>query len=459
MIAFRGLHVLVVGLGASGVAAARVLAEERARVRVSERRAREELDSEGELAAVEAEILAGGHEESHLDGAELVVTSPGVPESAPILQAALRRGIPVWSELELGARMCSVPYIAVTGTNGKSTTTEMVAACLRAGGLDAVACGNIGHPFSLAARGSHQALAVEASSFQLRFHHTFHPKVSVLLNVAPDHLDWHGSMAAYRAAKSRVFELQGPGDTHVGNRDDAAAAKVSRSAPCALVWFRMGSPESGEIGYQNHTLVSRLGDLIADLGIPASGNAGFRADAAGAAAASLAFGISPKDVREGLASLEPLPHRGQVVARAGTVQFIENSKATNPHAALTALEGLESVVLIAGGLSRGLDLSPLLAAAPALAGVVTLGQTGPEVAALFEGTVPVRRVASIEEAVEVAADLAPPSGTVLLAPACASQDMFRDYHERGERFARAARRVANGHTEFEGSRREGARDG
>ena len=160
-------------------------------------------------------------------GATLVVTSPGVPQDAPILTWARERGIPVWGELELGARLCDVPYLAVTGTNGKTTTTGLIASCLRAAGHDAVACGNIGHPFPLAAREGHDVLVVEASSFQLRFVETFHPKVSVLLNLAPDHLDWHGSEQAYVEAKRNIVRAQGEGDTHVGNRDDARAAAVS----------------------------------------------------------------------------------------------------------------------------------------------------------------------------------------------------------------------------------------
>jgi UDP-N-acetylmuramoylalanine--D-glutamate ligase len=449
MSGFTGLQVLVIGLGASGLAAARVLVEEGARVRISERRSAAELEQDerrDELRALDAEVLTGGHDEAHLDGAALVVTSPGVPEEAPILQAAHRRGIPVWSELELGARLCTVPYVAVTGTNGKSTTTEMVASCMRADGLDAMACGNIGHPFSLAAREGHQALAVEASSFQLRFHHTFHPKVSVLLNVAPDHLDWHGSLERYRAAKARVFERQGSGDTHVGNRDDAAGAKVSQGAPCALVWFRFGAPGAEEVGFEDGVLVSRIHGKREELGRPTEGGAGFRADAAAAAAASIAFGVSAPSAREGIAGVRPLEHRGQVVAIARSVRFVDDSKATNPHAALAALEGLEDVVLIAGGLSKGVDLSPLASATPALAGVIAMGEAGPQIAALFEGAVPVRRVSSIEQAVEAAAALVPPGGTVLLAPACASQDMFRDYRERGDRFAEAARRIADGRT-------------
>ena len=447
---FAGWQVLVVGLGASGAAAARVLSEGGAKVRVSERRYRSAGFDLDLLDGTDVEVLFGGHQESHLDEASLVVTSPGVPEHAPILQEALRRGLPVWSELEVGARVATGPYLAVTGTNGKTTTTEMVAAAMRAAGLDAVACGNIGHPFSLAAREGHDALVVEASSFQLRFHDSFHPRVSVLLNVAPDHLDWHRSLTAYRSAKARVYALQGAGDAHVGNRDDAEGARISRAAPCTLVWFRLAAPDDGEVGYRDGVLVSRMRGREAELGEPASVSSGFRADAAAAAAAALAFGIEAGAVREGIASIQPLPHRGRVVATVDSVRFVDDSKATNPHATLAALEGLTDVVLIAGGLSKGVDLSPLVSATPSLAGVIALGEAAPQIEALFEGSVTVRRASSVEEAAGLGLDLAPHGGTVLLAPACASQDMFRDYRERGDRFAAAARRLAS---------REGAASG
>ena len=443
---FAGERAVVIGLGASGSAAARVLVEEGASVRVSERRPLSELPNVAALAAAGVQVLAGGHRPEHLDGATLAVTSPGVPEHAQVLRWVGERGLALWSELELGAVLCEAAYVAITGTNGKTTTTEMVAAAMRAAGLDAVACGNIGHPFSLAAREGHDALAVEASSFQLRFHRTLHPRVSVLLNLADDHLDWHGSFRAYADAKARLFELQGPGDVHVGNADDPVAGAVSRRAPCPVVWFRLGAPSPGEVGYVDGRLVSRIaGDL--ELGRPAAEGSGFRADAAAAAAAALSFGLPPDAVRDGIGSVRPLPHRGQVVAEAGGVRFVDDSKATNPHAAMAALEGLSNAVLIAGGLSKGVDLSPLAAATPALAGVVVLGEAGPEVAALFEGSVPVRKAGSIEEAaklaLELALELAPPGGVVILAPACASQDMFRDYAERGDRFAAAARALAS----------------
>ena len=439
MSVFEGQRFVVVGLGVAGRAAARVLAEEGANVRVTE----ESADVEGTdgFRSLGVEVVTGGHEPSHLDDATVVVTSPGVPEHAPVLTWAAERGIEIWSELDVGARLCEVPYIAVTGTNGKSTTTELVAAMMRAAGLDAVACGNIGHPFSVAAREAHETLVVEASSFQLRFHHWFHPQVSVLLNVASDHLDWHGSIESYAGSKARVFELQTADEWHVGNADDPAAAAVSCGALCRLVWFRRGVPGDGEVGFEGGDMVARM-DGEERLGRPPFDSAGFCADAAAAAAAGLAFGLKAAAVAEGMRAMHLLPHRGQEVARVNGVAFLDDSKATNVHAALHALEGRTNVVLIAGGRSKGVDLTPLAAATPSLAGVIAIGEAASEIIAVFEGRVPVRAADSIEEAVRTARDLAPPGGTVLLAPACASWDMFRDYGERGERFAAAASELA-----------------
>lgn len=436
-----GKHVLVVGLGASGSAAARVLVAAGARVRVSEER--DEVEELADLQRRGVEVLTGGHEPAHLDGIDLVVASPGVFGSAPILSWADERSLPIWSELELGARLCSVPYIAVTGTNGKTTTTEMLASTMRASGLDAVACGNIGHPFSLAAGEGHDALAVEASSFQLRFHESFHPRVSVLLNLAADHLDWHGSFDAYADAKSRIFVRQSGDEVHIGNADDADASRISKQAGCRIHWFRLGVPEEGEVGYVDGRLVARIdGELV--IGRPSSTNSGFLADAAAATAAALSFGIGSDAVAAAILTASPLPHRGQVVAAIGDVVFVDDSKATNPHAVLAGLEGRTEVVLIAGGLSKGVDLSPLRSAASHLKGVVAIGEAASEIIGLFEGSVPVRKAGSMQEAVEAAFDMAAGVGTVLLAPACASQDMFLDYKDRGERFSRAAVSLAEG---------------
>ena len=436
--ALRGVHVLVLGLATSGAAAARALIQEGARVRISELGA----DPEGAdtLRALGVEVLTSGHAPEHLEGIELVVTSPGVPEGAPVLRWALEREIVVWSELELGARLTRAGYVAVTGTNGKSTTTEMIASMMRADGLDAIACGNIGYPLTVAAREAHDALAVEASSFQLRFVDAFSPSVSVLLNVAADHLDWHGTMDAYADAKARIFEHQRGDDVHVANRGDDLAARISRRAACRLVWFGLDEPGEGEIGYVGEELVSRLdGEVL--LGRPSRDDDGFREDAAAAAAAALTFGLSAEGIAHGLRRMRPLAHRGEIVAEPGDIPFVDNSKATNVHATVATLRGLARVVLIAGGMAKGVDLSPLAAVGPQLAGVVTIGEAAPQISALFEGVVPVRTAASIEDAVREAYDLAPPGGTVVLAPAGASWDMFTDYAERGDRFAAAARRL------------------
>jgi UDP-N-acetylmuramoylalanine--D-glutamate ligase len=436
---FGGERFLVIGMGVAGSAAARVLAEEGGIVRVTEERT--DVDT-ADLQALGVEVRTGGHRPEDLDGVQIVVPSPGVPERAPILEWAAERGIPVWSELDIGARLCSAPFVAVTGTNGKSTTTKLVAEMMRSAGLDAAACGNIGHPFSVAAREGHEALAVETSSFQLRFHHVVHPRVSILLNVAPDHLDWHGSLGSYAGAKERIFELQGDGDVHVGNADDEPAAEISRRSPCRVVWFRRAAPGPGEVGVIDGEIVALFDGREIRFGRPVHDAAGFIADCAAACAAGLAFGLEPEPIRRALRDMVPLPHRGEEVARVEGVRFLDDSKATNVHAALHALEGKRDVVLIAGGMAKGVDLSPLAEALGSLAAVVAIGESASEVVAIFDGLVPTRKAGSIEEAVRTASELARPGGTVLLAPACASWDMFHDYTERGNRFRAAVQELA-----------------
>ena len=433
--AFAGERAVVVGLGVAGVSAARVLVAEGASVLVTEARADPPVAVE--LRAEGVEVRAGGHAAEHLDGATLVIVSPGVPPHAPVMTWAAERGLPVWGEMELGGRLARVPYLAVTGTNGKTTTTGMLEGCLRAGGIDAVACGNIGNPFPAAARGTHEALVVEASSFQLAMQSSFHPTVSVLLNLAPDHLDWHGSFEAYRDAKARVFAIQGPGDVHVGNRDEEGAAALSGSAPCEVRWFTLGEPGPEEAGIVDGRLVA--GWSGADLGAIAPDTPAMRADAAASAVTAHAFGVADAAITEALGAFVPEHHRGETVAEVDGVRFVDNSKATNPHATLAAVGDASGVVLIAGGDAKGVDLAPLAPLAPRLTAVVALGASAGEVVEVFESRVPVRTARSIEEAVTFAFETAAPGGTVLLAPACASWDMFRDYVERGERFAAAAR--------------------
>ena len=436
---FRGERAVVVGLGVAGASAARVLADEGAVVGICELRADASLPVD--LAEVGVALAAGPHDPSQLDGATLVVASPGVPPHAPILVWARGRNLPIWGELELGARLARMPYLAVTGTNGKTTTTGMLAACLRAAGLDVRACGNIGDPFPAAARGPHDALVVEASSFQLALQSSFHPVVSILLNLAPDHLDWHGSFEAYAEAKAAIFARQADGEVHVGNRDDADAARLSRRAPCEVRWFTLGEPAVGDAGYLGRELTGRWTEDPSALGVPRLETAAMRADAAASAAAAHAFGIGDEAIREGLASFTPARHRGETVTTVDGVRFVDNSKATNPHATIAALDPSQRTILIAGGDPKGVALDPIRVLAPHLSGVVAIGASADEVVEIFQPHVLTRKAGSIEEATRTAFELAPRPSIVLLAPACASWDMFTDYEERGDRFAAAARSI------------------
>ncbi|MGH2679666.1 MAG: UDP-N-acetylmuramoyl-L-alanine--D-glutamate ligase [Actinomycetota bacterium] len=435
---FAGERAVVVGAGVAGAGAARVLLAEGATVRITEARPESDVPVLGELVGSGIEVRAGGHAPEHLDDATLVITGPGVPPDAEILRWARDRGLPVWGEMELGSRLARVPYLAVTGTNGKTTVTSMIEACLRTAGLDALACGNIGVSFPEAAREGRDVLVVEVSSFQLALQESFHPSISVLLNAAPDHLDWHGTFDAYLAAKRQVHAGQTGTDIHVGNRDDPVAAEISSTAACEVRWFRRGIPEDGEVGYEGDELVARIGGRH-PLGRIERVTAGYREDAAAAAAVALAYGVEPPAAAAALARFRPGPHRGEVVATVEGVRFVDNSKATNVHAAAAAIDDAGDAVLIAGGRAKGADLSPLRAHAGRLRAVVAIGESATDVVATFEGVVPAATARSIEDAVRDAFAAARPGDTVLLAPACASWDQFADYAERGDRFAAAAR--------------------
>ncbi|HJU57839.1 MAG TPA: UDP-N-acetylmuramoyl-L-alanine--D-glutamate ligase [Actinomycetota bacterium] len=432
--AFDDAVAVVVGAGVAGASAARVLAEEGATVRVSEARDA----AVPELVAAGVDVRSGAHRPEHLDDATLVVVSPGVRPDSPVLAWAAERGLPVWGELELGSRLARVPYLAVTGTNGKTTTSGMLTACLRASGIDAIACGNIGRPFPATARETHDVLVVEASSFQLAMQTSFHPRVSVLLNVAEDHLDWHGSFDAYVDAKARIFANQIGSDVHVGNHDDATSADVSGRARCDTRWFGAFQPGPGDVGIVDGALVAGWSDVALR---PSTDDGPVLVDAAAATVAAHAFGIGDDAIAHGLRTYRAEPHRGEIVVEIDGVRFVDNSKATNPHAAIAAAAGYDRFVLIAGGDAKGVDLSPLGSLAPRLSGVVAIGAAAGAVRAVFDGKAPVGDASSIEEATRLAFEMTPRGGTVLLAPACASWDMFRDYAERGERFAAAAREI------------------
>lgn len=439
---FAGRRVLVVGVGVSGFSAARALVQLDAKVKVTETARSDDIDQRVEwLRAHGAEVEIGAHD-LDVAGAELAVVSPGVAPSSPIVQSLIAARVEVIGEIELAFRLADCDFLAVTGTNGKTTTTTLLAAMLEEGGVATIAAGNIGLPlidavFQVSTGG---VIATEVSSFQLATAPSFRPRVAVLLNVAEDHTDWHGSVADYVAAKARIVANQGSEDHFVFNLEDATVRRISADAPSIRVPFSADRHPDTEpsIGVEDREVVWAGESLIHvdDLGLP--GRAGVE-DSIAAAAAALSYGVDRPAVVRALKAFEPLSHRLQVVAEVAGVTYIDDSKATNPHATLAAVRGLKDVVLIAGGRSKGIDLSPMISVVPPVIAVVALGEARHEVASLFEGVVPVDIASSMSDAVGRAASRSVPSGSVLLSPGCASLDMYENYARRGEDFARAVR--------------------
>ncbi len=437
---FAGKRVLVVGLGASGWAAARALVESGAKVRVTEASDDDTMVERARwLRAQGAAVEIGHHDLEQLD-ADIAVVSPGIPPTSAVMRALEDSATPIISEVELAYQLASCDFLAVTGTNGKTTTTSLLAAMLDAGGVPSVAAGNIGLPLidAVGDIGAGGAIAVEVSSFQLAGIDRFRPKVAVVLNIAEDHTDWHGSMDAYSAAKARIVENQTADDAVVVNRDDERAWAVAMNASSVVVPLStVDTPRDG-IGIGAGQVTWRGERLMAATDIKLPGRAGAE-DTLAAAAAALVYGVGPTHVFAAIAAFAPLHHRLERVAEIDGVTYIDDSKATNPHATLAAVSGLTDVVLIAGGRSKGIDLSSLSATVPPVIAVVAIGEAAGEVERVFEGLVPVDRASTMSDAVTAARARSVPGGSVLLAPGCASLDMYKSYAERGADFARSVR--------------------
>ena len=448
-------RVLVVGLGASGAAAARFLLRRGEDVLVvDDATGPAHLERAASLEAVGAEVrlgFAGSSPAEVLRGVDLVVPSPGVAPHAPVLAAALAGGVPVCSEVEIAATATRAPILAVTGTNGKTTVTTLLGEMLDASGRPVAVCGNIGTPMIEMAPDVPPGGAVvcEVSSFQLAFTTTFRPRVGVWVNFAPDHLDWHGDLEAYAAAKARLWSNQGEDDLALGCAEDPVVARHLSGAPARRASFAAASlpvPGAGIDG----------GDLVID-GMGAGGRATVAtadvlagrapyeiADFAAAAAAALDVGVAPETAAGVIASFSGLPHRRRRVGEAGGVVFVDDSKATNPHAACAAIASYPSVVLIAGGRNKGLDLGALARDAGRIRAVVAIGESAPEVVVAFRAVgVPVSGAPDMRAAVQAAYAAAAAGDVVLLSPGCASQDRYPDYRARGDDFAAAVRGLAS----------------
>jgi UDP-N-acetylmuramoylalanine--D-glutamate ligase len=452
--ALRGAPVLVAGAGISGLAAAAALVELGAEVTVTDA-------VPDRLADLPPGARAGRRPDELPAGTALVVTGPGRRPDHPLVAAAAAAGVPLVGEPELawwiGAARPEPPrWLVVTGTNGKTTTTGMLAAVLRAAGRDAVACGNIGYPVVDAVRAGHPVLAVELSSFQLHWSPSVRPAAGCVLNVAEDHLDWHGSMDAYAAAKAGA--LVGPVAV-AGVDDPVAAALLARSPAARRVGVTLAEPGPDQLGVVAGELVDRAfggGALTRADAVHPGGPPGVT-DALAAAALASADGVGPDAVRAGLAEFRPGPHRASTVGEVGGVRYVDDSKATNPHAAAasldTALAGAPAgtgIVWIVGGLLKGASVDALVARhAGRLRAAVVIGTDRTEVVAALARHapgLPVTEVVGGDDgamsspmpgAVRSAAALARPGDVVLLAPAAASMDQFADYAERGRAFAAA----------------------
>jgi UDP-N-acetylmuramoylalanine--D-glutamate ligase len=449
--------VLVVGLGVSGAAAARALLHLGARVRVTELSEDASMrERAGELRRLGADVDLGSGDLSDTD-VSLAVVSPGVPPHSGVIASLVRAGVDIWSEVELAYRIADCTFLAVTGTNGKTTTTTLLAAMLAEGGVRSVAAGNIGIPLvdAIGEVGSGGVVAVELSSFQLATIHEFRPEIAVMLNIATDHIDYHGDVNAYAAAKARIIKNQTSSDVFVCNADDRLVMEVADHAPGRVVTFSASRPDADLV--VNGTHLKWRGTAIAPLArLSLEGQAGIE-DALAAAGAALEYGVDVEPVGRALSSFRPLAHRLEHVAMVDGVDYVDDSKATNPHATLAALRGRRDVVLIAGGRSKGNDLSELRGGVPPVIAVVALGEAAEEVRAVFDGLVPVDVVDDMEAAVTAARARAIAGGSVLLSPGCASLDMYTSYAARGDDFARCVREIQVG-AETDPSPRRAARE-
>ncbi|HEV8346571.1 MAG TPA: UDP-N-acetylmuramoyl-L-alanine--D-glutamate ligase [Vicinamibacterales bacterium] len=432
-------RVTVAGAARSGIAAAELLARRGAHVTLSE--ARPEAPETEPLRALGVRLELGGHQVETFTRADLVVLSPGVPPEQPAMQAARDRGVPVIAEIELAFRWLQGRVIAITGTKGKSTTTVLTGRILETAGFKVTVGGNIGAPLSAQVSQSTPDTfhVVEASSFQLEQIDAFHPWIAVMLNFSPDHLDRHPTVEAYASAKGRIFENQEAGDWAVINADDPAVLELARRGRARTRLFSKETPlgdgtviEQGWIVDRRSERVDRLVPLRAiHLLGPHLVN-----DVMAAATVGALAGAAPPAMTAAVETFRGLEHAMELVAEVRGVRFVNDSKATNVESALRSIESFEhGLVPIIGGRFKGGDLGLLRAPLKARAkAVVAIGEARPLVREAFEGTVPVHEAESFDEAVARAYALAKPSGVVLLAPACASFDMFRDYAERGRRF-------------------------
>lgn len=444
----KGKRATVVGGARSGLAVARLLARHGAKVLLTERGPATE-GIEAALDALRVRYEFGGHTDQALD-ADLFAVSPGVPSNAPLLEMAARAGIPVYAEIEVASWFCAAPIVAITGTNGKTTTTSLTGYLFRQSGRRTVVAGNIGYPFSDYVNDltADDVAVLEVSSFQLDHIATFRPRVSILLNITPDHLDrYDHDFNRYAQSKYRVFENQQAGDALVYNADDPRLADYlsliqQHRTFDAFAISQTTEPERGAF-VRDGQIVLRLNhqeELLMPTGQLALRGRHNLYNSLAAAVAARVMEVRSEVVRESLATFEGVPHRLEFVRDVRGVRYVNDSKATNVNAVWYALESFpsERIVLIAGGRDKGNDYAPLRPLVrEKVRAVVAVGESADKVMRELGSAAPIsEKTASMEMAIERAAALARPGDVVLLSPACASFDMFENYEDRGDTFKR-----------------------
>ena len=442
-----GKKVVVVGAARSGIAAAQLLVRRGAAVTLTDMRP--QIDAEAELRDAGVTLELGGHSTVTLNRADLIVLSPGVPPSQPAIVEARRAGVPVMGELELASRWLRGRIVAITGTKGKSTTTTLTGRMLEAGGHRVLVGGNIGHALSAQVEQSTDDTihVIETSSFQLESADTFHPWIAVLLNFSPDHLDRHADIAEYAAAKARIFANQTTADWAVLNADDDASQALAQDARSQRLAFSVERALSDGVVIANDAIVRRRRDGADQVLVPLSAvkllGRHLLADVLAASAVASLAGVEPDAMTRAVEGFTGLEHALEPVGDIGGVRFVNDSKATNVEAALRAIQSFDAgLIVILGGRFKGGNFGDLGGALrDRQAQVVAIGEAAPLVREALAPRVPVHDAGSMTAAVRTAFALAAPGETVLLAPACSSFDMFRDYAERGRTFKQEVARL------------------
>ena len=460
--AYRNEQVVILGLARSGVAVAKLFHELGAIVTVNDKKERDLCPEADELTALGISVICGSHPSTLIhEGVKLVVKNPGIPYTIEPIQHALQLGIEIVTEVEVAYHVCQAPMVCITGSNGKTTTTTWIGQMLDKAGLKPIVAGNIGRALTEAAleAGPDNHMVVELSSFQLKGTTDFKPQVACLLNLYETHLDYHGTMEDYSASKAKLFANQTAEDTAVLNWDDPVCRRIAQEVKASVMLFSIREEleygvcvqpsYSVDVPAAERKLVYKdlQGDIhpivgVTEIGIPASFNV---ANAAAATCAALTFGVSIETIADVLKEFRGVEHRLEHVATIDGVQYFNDSKATNPTATIKAIDSLEQdVILIAGGLERGMDYMDLLPVFQTkVKGLVAIGQTKEKIShvAKLAGMSHVKTVDTansvqdtVTEAVRQAAAIAQAGDIVLLSPACASWDMFPSFEERGRMF-------------------------